>query len=266
MMALTFALLMDPRVLNGLPFHEIAGLVLGVAILTHISLNFQWVKNTTLKIFDSKVSKKTRFSFLLNILLLISMSTIIITGIFISRVVFPNLALEGNHIVRGLHSLSANVTLALVGLHIGVHWQWVMGICKKMFKSKEGTLRKGVFVSALFSLVILTGGIQWVNSNLVQQENFGQPFNIGKTGYENNTENSSGEAFHSQGPQNRDFRGHHGGGDFGHRGASNPFLVILNYFLILAALIVPTYYLERKILRRKSNKKTPKLNIKDATS
>ena len=43
LMAVTFVLLMNPRVLNGLPFHEVAGLVIGVAILTHIGLNYRWV-------------------------------------------------------------------------------------------------------------------------------------------------------------------------------------------------------------------------------
>lgn len=36
LMAITFVLLMNPRVLDGLQFHEIAGLIIGVAILVHI--------------------------------------------------------------------------------------------------------------------------------------------------------------------------------------------------------------------------------------
>ena len=55
-MALTFALLFNPRVLGGLTFHETAGLAIGAAILTHILLNYRWVKNVTLKIFDQKFS------------------------------------------------------------------------------------------------------------------------------------------------------------------------------------------------------------------
>jgi hypothetical protein len=159
MMAITFVLLMNPRVLDGLPFHEIAGLIIGVAILVHIGLNFRWVVNTTKRIFDSKLPNKTRFSYLLNILLLISMATVIVTGILISRVVLPSLAIQGNHSIRGLHSFSADATLALVGLHIGVHWQWIVSICKRAFKSKEGKLRKGVIASVVLSLAILVGGI-----------------------------------------------------------------------------------------------------------
>ncbi|WP_027408430.1 DUF4405 domain-containing protein [Anoxybacteroides tepidamans] len=256
LMAITFVLLMNPRVMNGLPFHEVAGLVIGVAILIHIGLNYRWVINTTKKIFDPALPKKTRFSFLLNILLLISMATVIITGILISRVVFPSLAVQGGHAIRELHSFSADATLALVGLHIGVHWQWIMSICKRAFTSKEGKLRKRVVAAVALSIAILAGGTQWFSATatpsmgefhpkLMQQN--GQPFENGNTGELANRH---------QGPPNGDFRE----GDFdgrgrkeGHGGSRNPFLVVLNYFAIWAAIIIPTYYLEKRILRNKRN-------------
>ncbi|HJV31327.1 MAG TPA: DUF4405 domain-containing protein [Bacillales bacterium] len=251
MMAITFVLLMEPRVLNGLPFHEIAGLVIGVAILSHIGLNYRWVVNTTKKIFDPNLSNKTKFSYLLNILLLISMVSVIVTGIFISKVIFPNLAIQGGHWIRGLHSFSADATLAFVGLHIGVHWQWVMGICKRAFKSKEGKLRKGVITSIVFSLAILAGGIQWFastatsskgdfNSKLMQQHDEERPFLKG-----NNMD------LHQGPPPNGDFREGKFHGKDGHGGSNSPFLVVLNYFALWAAIIIPTFYLEKRILRKK---------------
>ncbi|MGF6949637.1 cytochrome b561 [Neobacillus sp. B4I6] len=250
MMAITFVLLMNPRVLNGLPFHEIAGLIIGVAILIHIGLNYRWVVNTTKKILDPKLPKKTRFSYLINILLLISMATVIITGILISRVVLPSFAVQEGHSIRGIHGFSADATLAFVGLHIAVNWQWVLGICKKAFKSKEGKLRKGVLVSVILSIAILAGGIQWfsstASSNTVdfkqeQMQQSGQSSNV-NTGNTTNT---------LQGPPNGDFREGKIHGKDGHGGSSNPFLVVLNYFVIWAAIIIPTYYLEKRILRNK---------------
>nr|WP_239565480.1 DUF4405 domain-containing protein [Brevibacillus fulvus] len=261
-MALAFALLMNPRVLNGLPFHEIAGLLFGVAILTHIGLNFQWVKQTTLKIFDAKLPKKMRFSYLLNILLLISMSTIIITGILISKVVFPNLAVEGSRAIRGLHSLSANVTLVLVGLHIGVHWQWVMGICKKAFVSKQGALRKGVIAAVLLALAVLAGGMQWYSSAVAT--NTSQTAQHAKQ--LNNTDRAANSTMLPEKPQAGPFAERHGGqGEFGHRGSANSLLVILNYFLIFAVLIVPAYYLEKRLFRKKQQQKSAHLEITDGT-
>lgn len=245
LLAITFVLLMNPRVLDGLPFHEIAGLIIGVAILIHIELNYQWVINTTKKIRDPKLPKKIRFSYLLNILLLISMATVIITGILISKVVTPSLAIQGGHSIRGIHGFSADATLALVGLHVGVHWQWVMSICKRAFKSKEGKLRKGVIASVVLSIGILAGGMQWFASTAststvdFNQEQM-QQSRQSSTGNTGNTTNNNPR------PPKGDFHGKEG-----HGGSSSPFLVVLNYFAIWAAIIIPTYFLEKRILRNK---------------
>lgn len=259
MMAITFVLLMNPRVLDGLPFHEIAGLVIGVAILVHIGLNYRWVVNTTIKIFDPKLPNKTRFSYLLNILLLISMAGVIITGILISRVVLPSLAIQGNHTIRELHGLSADATLAFVGLHVGVHWQCVMSICKKAFKTKEGKFRKGVIASVVLSFAILAGGIQWFASTATPSMGEFKPIQIQQStqtsnnGNTVNTENSTART--KQGPPNGDFRNEKFHGKEGHGESSNPFLVILNYFAIWAVIIIPAYYIEKRILRKKRKSK-----------
>jgi hypothetical protein len=264
MMAITFVMLMNPRVLGGLPFHEVAGLVIGVMVLTHIGLNYRWVINTMKKIFDSKLPKKTRFSLLLNILMLVTMSGIIVTGILISKVVFPNLAV-GSHSIRGTHSLFANTTLALVGLHIGVHWQWIMSIYKKAFKTKEGKYRTGVIASVVLSLAILAGGMQWyasastksntasttANQQTVQMSNTSSTFNT------SNTSNTSSSTNTFQGPPTGDF---HGGKD-GHGGSSSPWVDALEYFAIWGAIIIPTFYIEKRLLRnkRQSKKTQPQL-------
>ncbi|SFC87708.1 protein of unknown function [Bacillus sp. OV322] len=243
LMAITFVLLMNPRVLNGLPFHEIAGLVIGAAILIHIGLNYRWVIKTVQKIGDSKLPNKTRFSFLLNLLLLTSMAMVIITGILISRVAVPSLAIQGSPSIRGIHSFSADATLALVGLHIGVHWQWMMSICKRAFKSKEGSFRKGVIAGAVLSIAILAGGIQFFSTQAALTNG---DFNPQQMQQGRQTFNSGDTANSRPGPPNGKFHGkeQHGGG-------SSPFLVVLNYFAIWAAIIIPTFYLEKRILRKK---------------
>jgi hypothetical protein len=260
LMAITFALLMNPRVLDGLPFHEIAGLVIGVAILTHIGLNYKWVINTTKKIFNSNLPTKTRFSYLLNLLLLISMSMIIITGILISRVVFPSLGSGENHGIRGLHNLFSNVTLALVALHVGVHWQWVMSVCKRAFKTKEGKLRKGVMVSIALSVAILAGGIQWFASTATPSKGDFSSKQFEQQAFNRDTPNATDKQnFKFQGSPDGDFHGRDGKfgghGEHGGGGSGSPFLVMLNYLGIMAVIIIPAYYVEKKLLKNKRKAK-----------
>ncbi|AGK53203.1 DUF4405 domain-containing protein [Bacillus sp. 1NLA3E] len=251
LLAITFVLLMNPRVLNGLPFHEIAGLIIGVAILIHIGLNYHWVINTTKKIFDSKLHRKTRYSYLLNILLFISMAAVIITGILISKVVTPSLAIQNSHSIREIHGFSADATLALVGLHVGLHWQWILSICKRAFKSKEGKFRKGVLASVVLSIAILAGGIQWFSTTAPANTDHFKQGQVQQSGQSTNNGNTWNTTNTTQTPPDERFREGEFRGKEGHGGKSNPFLVVLNYFAIWAAIIIPTYYLEKRILRNK---------------
>jgi len=239
-LAITFVLLMNPRVFNGLPFHEIAGTVIGMAILVHIGLNYRWVMNTTKKIFSTELPKKTRIGFFLNVLLLLSMVAVIVSGILISRVLFPNLALEGNRFVREIHDVSSNMTLALVGLHLGLHCQWIVGVSKKVFKAKDGTWRKGVLASSVLTLALLAGGMYWISKNVKLSEGEFKPKFA-----EQHAPTVAGQGaptlpdgkFHDE-----KFRKE--------RGSNNPLFVLLNYFAIWAAIMIPTYYIEKRRWKR----------------
>ena len=67
LMAVTFVLFFNKQVLGGLTFHEIAGLAIAVAFFTHVLLNWQWVKKVTVKLFDRRLPRRTKFGYFLNI-------------------------------------------------------------------------------------------------------------------------------------------------------------------------------------------------------
>jgi hypothetical protein len=274
LMALTFALLFKPRILDGLPFHETAGLVIGVAVLSHILLNWRWVKNATLKIFNPKLPGKIRFSYLLNLLLLITMSTIIITGIFISRVLFPNLAVRNQHSMRALHNLSSYFTLMLVGIHVGIHWQWVMNVWKKMSKFEKGKPKKGFIVTGVVVLLILISGYQISSSDILtrivgsegshsQQLLFqkdGHRFDSTQAGENQNgalgispNQSENGKTANSfQGRTNRNFDdGFRNREDFRGRGGQSAIIAIIPILGLMGVIIFITYYGEKNILRKK---------------
>lgn len=267
--ALVFALLFNPRVMGGLTFHETAGIAIGAAILTHILLNFRWVKNVTAKLFCTKLSKKARFSYLLNIMLLILMSITIVTGILISRVLFPNLSVGNPFMIRHLHSMASNLTLLLVGVHLGIHWQWVMNVLKKMFILKGRKPRVGGIAAAFLLVGLFIGGYQYFQAKFTSSQSASiarqMQFNKSIQGRAGGRIGNSGQAapvgsgfnavdenqnFH--GAFNGSFAGRmgHGGGFSGH-GEGSPLSVIITYFGIMSIIMIPTYYVEKRILRKK---------------
>lgn len=145
-MALLFILLY-PVELTGLKFHEISGIVLGLPIALHLLLNWKWVNSVTRKLFSKKTPGRTKLSYVLNLLLLLDMLVVAISGLFISRVLFPNLQsyVTGLPLVA-IHISSASFGVLLVGVHIGLHWNWVKQIGKqvssRLFKSKSSLVIK----------------------------------------------------------------------------------------------------------------------------
>lgn len=133
-MVIVFALLFNKSAL-GLAFHEIAGLAIGAAFIIHKLLNAKWIKCVTQNIFNKKLLFKTRLNYILDVVLLICFAFIIISGILISKVLFPNIDIANESTFKMLHISISYATLMLIGIHIGLHWSWAMDKIKRMFNT-----------------------------------------------------------------------------------------------------------------------------------
>ena len=114
--------------LTGLALHEWLGIAVGIFIIVHLLLGWQWIASITQRFFQS-LPGVTRFEYVLDFLLFSAMTLTIYSGLMVSRVAIPALGLSGaapNFLWRGLHSLAANSLLLLVGVHLAVSWSWVV--------------------------------------------------------------------------------------------------------------------------------------------
>lgn len=127
LIAVVFILLFSPKA-TGLAFHEIVGLLLGIAFLVHILLNKNWVMAVSKKIFSKNTKGKTKLSYLLNFILLLDMVMIIISGLFISKVILPHFRYFPGVNWLPLHIVSSIIGLIIVGIHLGLHWNWIKQI------------------------------------------------------------------------------------------------------------------------------------------
>lgn len=120
-------LLMDPGSFYGLGFHEWAGLIIGIFFILHKILNWGWIKKVTLTFFR-KAQTRAKLNYALDILLLAGMILMILSGIAIARTIdFSWLKLGGSPMFwRVMHTSSSFITLALFGIHLGLHWRWVI--------------------------------------------------------------------------------------------------------------------------------------------
>ena len=122
MLLIAFVVEMEEH-FTGLHNHELLGLAFGIAIVIHVALHWNWVVSIT-KRFFSKVFHESRLNYVLNIALFADMAVIVVTGVLISRTIGLRFSVPGA--VEPIHLLSSYLSLVLIGLHVALHWKWIV--------------------------------------------------------------------------------------------------------------------------------------------
>jgi len=147
-----FLILMDPRS-TGLSIHEWLGLAGIGVVITHLLLNWKWIVEITRRFF-TKIPRRSRLNYILNSALFIDMSLIMFTGIMISKSALPALGihLPESFIWRSLHSTTTDLFVPLLGMHLALHWSWLVNTTKRfvvqpvagLFATKQPVIKREV--------------------------------------------------------------------------------------------------------------------------
>ncbi len=125
-----FAVLMSWR-MTGLVLHEWIGLVLIAMIVVHLLVHWGWVETRV----GALVKRHRRFgALLLNAALFVAMGAALVSGLVISKVIFPN-ALSGSAYLtwHSLHEDASNFSMLLVALHAAYNWDRIKGSLRHAF-------------------------------------------------------------------------------------------------------------------------------------
>ncbi|MBD5535215.1 MAG: DUF4405 domain-containing protein [Lachnospiraceae bacterium] len=135
--------------------HEWVGAGIFVLFAAHHILNFGWYKN----LFRGKYTAFRIFQMSIDMLTLLSMAVLVYSSVVLSRYVFAFLPIEsGLVLARRLHILGSYWGFLLMSLHLGLHWNMVLGSLKGKRKSDTRSRKAILFIAGL--LVALYGG--WV--------------------------------------------------------------------------------------------------------
>ncbi len=177
-MLLFFVVLMSWR-LSGLVAHEWIGLALIALIFAHLIVHWGWVEATAVRGFRHKPRGRV-LPLLLNALLFLSMGVALVSGVIISKIVFPNTLLPGDYMQwHELHESSSTITVFVLGLHVALNWDRIFGVLKSWFSSSHRSspkasrawrIRTGVLLRRavwVFGLSIVLTGAVWAETKLV---------------------------------------------------------------------------------------------------
>lgn len=151
-MAILFVTFFNKNLIS-FKFHIVSGLVFGLFILIHLILNRKWIVTMTKRLFDKKIKIKTKISYVLSVLLLISIGYIIISGVMIMKA--PNY--DRVMFWKMVHFGASYLSLALIGIHIGLYWNWVVNMFKKLLNIKANNNMTKTISSVLVVLVFAFG-------------------------------------------------------------------------------------------------------------
>jgi hypothetical protein len=248
--AIFFILMFNKNIFTGMSFHEIAGIGIGIALLTHLALNLNWIENTTAHLFSKKIALRTKFCYFLNFLLLLSAAVLIICGILISKVVFPNLNI-GNHAwLKVAHLSFAYLTLLILGIHIGMHWPWLANHLKKIFAVKSSAATN-ILAKSLVLIILIFGCFQIYSTNYFSKlEGLGTVIGISSSNTSIQKTPPSGFTRETSPPPNHSSEG------FDKRSDQNASVLrtIASYSSIIGVFAIPTYYLEKFFRKNRSPK------------
>jgi hypothetical protein len=127
----SFMVLMSWR-LSGVIAHEWIGLSLIALIVAHLIVHWAWVEGSV-----SRITRRHRtgtIALLLNTALFLAMGTALVSGVVISKVIFPNQLLPGDYLHwHSLHENASTITLFVVGLHMALNWDRIRGSARRLF-------------------------------------------------------------------------------------------------------------------------------------
>ena len=146
LMYFIFVILMGHHITENL-IHEILGTILFILFILHHILNYRYYKT----IFKGKYNFKRVFLLIIDLLLLISMIGMMISGVIISSDVFSFLNIQTTIFGRQLHMVSTSLAFVIMSIHLGLH----LGVfINKLNKKMKNSVLEYVYYLILILIVI----------------------------------------------------------------------------------------------------------------
>jgi len=135
-----FLVVANPR-LTGNSIHEWLGISFTAGIITHLLFHWQWLVKITAEFFK-KLIHESRLNYVVDGLFFITLTGAIFSGILISRDVLQVFGLQflSNPSWRMVHSLTANLSLVMIGIHVALHWKWITANVSRYIVTPIGSL------------------------------------------------------------------------------------------------------------------------------
>lgn len=125
--------------ITGISLHEWIGLGTLVVFFVHMALHMEWVVETFRGVVRGG-SRSRVGSMVLAALALVAFCVCVVSGLMVSATVLPAMGFvaTGYFFWDPLHAVSAKFLLALLLVHVAIHWRWIASFARRG-RSKDGS-------------------------------------------------------------------------------------------------------------------------------
>tara|TARA_R110001583_G_scaffold145698_1_gene297687 strand:- start:12458 stop:12922 length:465 start_codon:yes stop_codon:yes gene_type:complete len=123
---------------TGIMLHEWLSLLFIVPFAIHLMLHWDWIKKSYGQLF-LKSPAKERFNIVWDFIIYIMMLVVFVSGFLVSVALLPafNVNIQIQDFWSKIHHDSATLIMPMIGVHLALHWDWIITFTKKMI-SKRG--------------------------------------------------------------------------------------------------------------------------------
>jgi len=117
---------------TGIPVHEWASFLIIIPFFLHLIMDWKWIVSVTKRLFK-RTKGEIRFNYVLDWLLFFLFVMATFTGVVISEAALPALGINMtiDPFWSSMHDLSANLLMVVIGIHLAMHWKWIVTNLKK---------------------------------------------------------------------------------------------------------------------------------------
>lgn len=135
----SFVVVMSPHATT-IAGHEWLSLVFIVPFFIHLLLHWRWIIESGGAFFAS-LAASTRWHFILDAMLYLTMTFAIASGFLASEALFRQIGIDfiPDPFWTQVHHQYSNLLYPLVGIHLAVHWPWIVRMTRRM--SGKGSSR-----------------------------------------------------------------------------------------------------------------------------
>ncbi|MFC4637681.1 DUF4405 domain-containing protein [Deinococcus hohokamensis] len=125
-------MLVSAPMTTGIPFHEWLGLVIFAPLFYHLVWHWKWVAGVFTRS-SRKLPRRTAFAKWFNLALFFMMLLAGVSGMMISEALLPMLGwiVGPDNFWLTVHKASATLMMFLIGLHLALHWPWIVQRLKR---------------------------------------------------------------------------------------------------------------------------------------